>query len=239
MLQVVQISLKNKAQLKFNTTVVSIPQTLVSVAEYVNLENPVLLFNCQDSPLISLFDVSSLKNYVALYFDKHNHFFVYRGASFHIDENEGNAMLQTQHKIVLFIPHPLDFDIVEVDDLNITYSNDTLNWPHTIDSNYIFKIPQQSADNYKLDVLAPLNVNKVSNEEFLKIDGILPLFIETVHGASPSLTSLHFLAKEKCVRYATIQKSYLSGYYHGITIYEYGQNDLFPRVIDKKNEIHI
>ncbi len=239
MLQVVQISLKNKDPLKFKASVVSISQTLVPVVKYVNQENPIVLFNCQDSPSISLLDVSALNNYVALYFDKDGERFIYRGASSPFDENENNSLVQSHYKLVLFIPYPLDFNIMEIKSINIAYSNATLNWPNALDSNYHFKIPLESVKNYNLEVLNPLKIQTVSNEEFLKIDDLLPLFMETVHGINPSLNSLHFLAKEKCVKYATIQKSYLSGYYHGITIYEYGQNDSSPRIIDKKNETYI
>jgi hypothetical protein len=47
------------------------------------------------------------------------------------------------------------------------------------------------------------------------------------------------LAKCQTIRYAVIFKSYLSGYLHGISIYEMSPSSLIPNLIYQVNEIHI
>ena len=239
MLQQIRISLGNQEQFTYKVFVVSTSQAMVQVANTVNSKNPLVLFHCQDSPSVSLFDVSSLNEYIALFFDKQDVSFVYRGSSSVLFKNEVYPLLQNQHQLVLFLPYPHDFDAAEINSLSITYSNKNLNWPQVVESNCHFKVPFSCIKNYDLEILNSMRIEVVSNEDFLKLDDLTPLFIETFYGASPSLSSLHFLDTEKNVHYATIQKSYLSGYYHGITLYEFGPNDSSPRIISKKHELNI
>ena len=239
MVQQILISLRNKEQFTFEVFVVSKAQAIFQVANTVNSKNPIVLFHCQDSPAVSLFDVSSLNHYIALFFDKKEASFVYRGCCSALFQNEAYPFLQNQHQLVLFLPYPIGFDAAEVKSLSIIYSNKNLNWPQAVESNCHFKIPSSCEKYYDLEILNPMRIEVVSNEDFLKLDDLMPLFIETAYGASPNLSSLHFLATEKCVRYATIQKSYLSGYYHGITFFEFGPNDSSPSIISRKHELHL
>jgi hypothetical protein len=84
-----------------------------------------------------------------------------------------------------------------------------------------------------------LDIKQVSTQVFYAPSDSLPLFIKTLYQTVPDEAFLYDLAKCQTIRYAVIFKSYLSGYLHGISIYEMSPSNLIPILIYQENEIHI
>ena len=94
-------------------------------------------------------------------------------------------------------------------------------------------------NNYNLSALAPLAIKKVSINEFYSISKDLPLFVKIPQKTYPDDSFLHLMAKRETIRFAVLQKSYLSGYLHGISIYEISPKITIPNLIHQENEVYI
>ena len=239
MSHVVQISLKNKGTLNLNTALVSTSKSYISVLDHISDESPLVLFHLKQPNLVTQLDVTQLQNYQVLYFEKNNNLFDFKGLTYCTSDGEGNFTLQTQYKIVFFVPNSISIPIESLNGLYIFYSNKTLHWPEAICKSFTFKIPLSHVGSYNLSILEPLDIKQVSMQEFYAPSDSLPLFIKTLYQTVPDEAFLKDLAKRQTIRYAVIFKSYLSGYLHGVSIYEMSPSNLIPKLIYQENEIHI
>jgi hypothetical protein len=239
MSHVVQLLLKNKATLDLNVALVSTSKSYISVFDHISDEAPLVLFHLKQPNLVTQLDVTHLQNYQVLYFEKNNNLFDFKGLTYCNSDGEGNFVLQTQYKIVLFIPKSISIPIALLKGLHIFYSNKTLHWPKAICKSFTFKIPLSHVDSYNLSILKPLDIKQVSTQVFYEPSDSLPLLIKTLYQTVPEDAFLYDLAKHQTIRYAILFKSYLSGYFHGISIYEMSPSNLIPNLIYQENEIHI
>lgn len=104
MSHVVQLSLKNKANLDLNVALVSSSKSYISVLDHISDEAPIVLFHLKQPNLVTQLDVTHLQNYQVLYFEKNNTLFDFKGLTYCTSDGKGNFVLQTQYKIVLFVP---------------------------------------------------------------------------------------------------------------------------------------
>lgn len=239
MSHVVQLSLKNKATQNLNPALVSSSKSYISVLDHISDEAPLVLFHLKQPNLVTQLDVTHLQNYQVLYFEKNNTLFDFKGLTYCTSDGEGNFVLQTQYKIVLFVPNSISIPIASLKGLHIFYSNKTLHWPKAIGKSFTFKIPLSHVDSYNLSILEPLDIKQVSMQAFYAPSDLLPLFIKSVYQTVPDDAFLYDLAKCQTIQYAVLFKSYLSGYLHGISIYEMSPSNLIPNLIYQENEIHI
>jgi hypothetical protein len=239
MSHVVQLSLKNKATLNLNVALVSTSKSYISVLDHISDEVAIVLFHLKQPNLVTQLDVTLLQNYQVLYFEKNNTLFDFKGLTYCNNVSQGNFILQMQYKIVLFIPKSISIPIAKLKGLHIFYSNKTLHWPKAICKSFTFKIPLTHVDSYNLSILEPLDIKQVSTQAFYEPSDSLPLLIKTLYQTVPDDAFLYDLAKRQTIRYAVLFKSYLSGYLHGISIYEMSPSNLIPNLIYQENEIHI
>lgn len=239
MSHLVQLLFKKNETQQLRVTLVSTSQKFLAVNEFFTNDSPSVLFHITHSNHLSQFDISGLHLYTCLTFEK-------RGSNFEFQRVfdcetclAENFNLLTLDKVVLFLPTSLLNGLEQLRGLYIFYSNNTLHWPIKIRDKYDFKIPECHQNNYNLSALAPLAIKKVSINEFYSISNDLPLFVKIPQKTYPDDSFLHLMAKRETIRFAVLQKSYLSGYLHGISIYEISPKITIPNLIHQENEVYI
>jgi hypothetical protein len=153
-----------------------------------------------------------------------------------ITMDSGGNILNPLSNIILVIPKTLNIDKKTIQKLYVFYNNKTLEWPNKINQKLKFKIPLEHKGNYKLEMLANLNITTVPLCDFLKNTDDIPLFVNILDKLYPNIEEVGNKFQNEIFQYGVIAKSHLSGFLFGLTILENNPNQLKAKEVYSINE---
>lgn len=113
MKNLIQITLKNQAEIKLQAVVKKTKDTSIKVLEFQEATSPLYL-EIEHPQMNTLLELSKVAPFVLLYFNAELEF---TGASYSLNNSEGPFQISTQSKKILIVPFPIAFKLDDVIDL--------------------------------------------------------------------------------------------------------------------------